>query len=77
LNPLARKMALGLLTVLLLALTLWSANQAMAQWFFADFHNESARGHESLGNRFALLAVLLLLGFLYALRLLVKKKNAV
>jgi hypothetical protein len=75
--PRSRKIVLGVVAVLLLALTLWLANQAMAHWFFADFHNESAKGHESWGNRFALLALILLLGFLYALRLLVKKKSAV
>jgi hypothetical protein len=72
-----RKIVLGGISVSLLALTLWSANLAAAHWFFADFHNESARGHESYGNWFALLALLFLLGLLYALRLLIKKKSAV
>jgi len=72
-----RKVVLGGISVSLLALTLWSANLAAAHWFFADFHDESARGHESWGNRFAVLALMCLLGFLYALRLLIKKKSAV
>ncbi|HTQ62111.1 MAG TPA: hypothetical protein VMI32_17940 [Candidatus Solibacter sp.] len=66
---------MGATALLLFVSALWSANQAMAQWFFADFHNESAKWHESLGNRFALFAVLLSLGFLYSLRLLTKEKK--
>jgi len=72
-----RKIVLGGMSVSLLALTLWSANLAATHWFFADFHNESANGHESWGNRFALLTLLFLLGLAYALRLLIKKKSAV
>jgi hypothetical protein len=48
---------------LFFALVLWFANLAVAHWFFADFHSESAKRYEILANRFALLALILLLGF--------------
>jgi hypothetical protein len=77
LDPRTRKFVLGAFAVLLLVLTLWCANLAMTHWFFADFRNGTAKWHESWGNRFAVLALSLLLGFLYVLRLLITKKNAV
>jgi amino acid transporter len=71
--PRARKIALGIAAAVLLSLLLWFADLAMAQWFFADFHNASAKVHAGWGNQFALLALLLLIAFLYTLRLLHKK----
>jgi len=74
--PRSRRITLGVLAGLFFALVLWLANLAVAHWFFADFHSESARRYEILANRFALLALTLLLGFVYALRLLLKNKKS-
>jgi len=64
----SRKVFLGIAAALLFSLMLWFANLAMAQWFFADFHNGFAKVHAGWGNQFALLALLPLIALLYTLR---------